>query len=229
MNRAKQFAVTMARFKELYADRSDYEVIVVEDAKNTQDEHLHQGLLDVIAAYPEQRIRHIAYDVHPCYNPAGMFNLGRRTASGTHIVLTNPEITHESDVLAGFDKHFEEFPNQYVVCTCKSHEAIAPWYVHVEHRPEPLHFCSCMSMPVYDSVGGFDEHFIAGIACEDTDFVRQILFLGIRITIAPELIVFHQAHDRSYQLNRNEWMRLRTINGQILAANSAARGQRHER
>jgi len=219
LNRTEQFMATLQSYEQ-YRDRGDWELIIIEDPKNRKSKQLHGELLSITLQFDWVPTLVLAYNREPCYNPAEMFNIGVAASGGEHVILTNPEIMHKTDILAGLDNQPDE---QYTVCACSSDDPRAPWYAHSVHAPSALHFCSCLSKKLYRTTGGFDEAFVDGIACEDNDFVERVRYAGIPVVIADDLLVHHQNHDRSYFLDRNEWYRLRAINGAILQRNRGAR------
>jgi hypothetical protein len=135
----------------------------------------------------------------------------KKAAKEHFLVLTNPECFHTVDILGGLDGYMAEDPEQYVVCSCKSvynqntiehfedlKYDIEMWYVHGEHYPRKIHFCTCISLENYDKAYGFDHRYIHGIGYEDDDFVRKVQAEDIKITHADELVTLHQAHSRGY-------------------------------
>lgn len=227
LHRYQHLKNTLVSFEHHYEDRDDYEIIIVEDLKNYQDVGEHALLQLLIDQYEDViDIKHIQYTRQNCYNPAEMFNRAVEQAQGEYIVLTNPECYHESDILGGFDKYIEEDPIQYVICACKSivhvpdvqhfeqiKQAIDQmWYVHSEHYPRKIHFCTCISKENYTKVNGFDTDYLEGIGFEDDDFVKRVETAGITMTHADELVVLHQDHSRSYGVSHQD---LTKINKQI--------------
>ena len=119
-DRAKQFKNTINYFKHFYSDRDDWEIILVEDLKNTEDEKKHSDLLEIIEYAKDFNITHLNYERADCYNPAEMFNIAAKNAKGDFLIITNPEMLHESNLLSGFDKKLLEKPEDYIVCCCKA-------------------------------------------------------------------------------------------------------------
>ena len=59
---------TLVTFKHYYKDRADYEVIIVEDAKNTADIGEHNKLLNVINKFKDDvNLKHVQTDFVDCY------------------------------------------------------------------------------------------------------------------------------------------------------------------
>ncbi len=211
-NRVTQFRTSLEIFKLHYNDRNDFEFIIVEDYKNQQDNKLHTELLEVISEFPEYNFQLIPYYRHVCNNPAEMFNIGVTMSNGEYIILSNPEMVHETNILNAFDTILETDPNVYVVASVKLTTPVEildntiqykfhSWQSHpkIQAFDHPYHYCSCMSKRNYIHIGGFDEEYVHGIACEDDDFVLNVHAHGIKFIFSDELIVLHQDHDVAYQ------------------------------
>ena len=214
-DRATQFDKTLQSFIHHYSDRDDYEIIVIEDHKNVHDSKFHKGLMDVISKYEDKlTIKYIEYTRENVCNPAEMFNIGVRESDGEFIVLTNPEMVHETNVLGYYDKKLEEDNTLYVVSTARNVKNLVVgdkitykhvgWYAHPEKRNVPLHFCSVISKEVYNTIGGFDEEYIKGIAYEDTDFIKILEKHDITIDFTTKSSVLHQEHPKNYR-NQKLW------------------------
>jgi len=219
-NRFKHLSNTLVSFKEHYSDL-EYEVLIVEDFKNQMDSVEHINLHSLIEEYEDDcNIKVISYDKNPCYNPAEMFNIGVEEAKYDRIVLTNPECFHESNILKGLESYSM---SDYIVCACASvvkqnqvtsikdfKSMFHMWYIHSQHYPRKLHFCSCISKDNYKAIGGFDEEYLKGIAYEDDDFALKVEQGKINIVHADELIVLHQDHSRQY--GNSNYMQLLNVN-----------------
>jgi len=112
--RAELLQHTLQSFAYHYADRSDWEVIVVEDSKN------RDNVRDVIAAFGHLPFMLVRTGLDDGYNPSPAFNAGVRSARGEYVVITNPECLHFTNVLAQLDVEFGHHPGAYVVCACES-------------------------------------------------------------------------------------------------------------
>ena len=64
-----------------------------------------------------------------------------------------------------------------------------------------MHFYSVIPKEMYTQIGGFDEEFAKGIACEDCDFVNNIAERNIPIVFHDDIYTIHVSHDVSYQKN----------------------------
>lgn len=228
-----QLRDTLRSFRHHYKGRTDYEVIIVEDCKNTGEKRIQlQSILnefkDINTVYITDRL--------PSYNPSHKYNIGVSLSSGDFLVISNPETFHGVDILAGLDEEFNKSSDSYVVCSCRSviYDGIVEdyeeyknyrlnqdfnfcesWYQHSIYRNEMFHFCSAMSNKNYLKISGFDERYCSGIGFEDNNFLHRVKSNLIPIVLRDDLITLHIEHDKSYiagheeliEINRNIFMR----------------------
>lgn len=199
---------TFVSYAHHYGNRDDYEVLVMEDYKNANNNHDHHTLLNILLTFSDTvDARIIRTDFVDCYAPSRMFNLGVFEATGKYIILTNPECFHLTDVLGGFDKELSRDPNAYIIAATfnASYGGLVAefddfkymqlsWYQHSKHRPRGLHFCSVLSKEIYNSIGGFDEGYAPGFGREDVDFFRTIETKGIAVRMCDDIVVVHMNH-----------------------------------
>jgi hypothetical protein len=191
---------TLQSFDYKYTGREDFEVIIIEDSKNASDDQQHTTLMNIINEFKERlTVRHYIDDF-VSFNPAHKYNLGFTKSSGQYIVLSSPEVIHESDILDGFDTAFCKDNKSYIVCSCKAVEdgKFLMWYQNSIHRNVLFHFCSAMSRENFIKIGGFDESYCKGIGFEDEDLVARIIGNGIKIIPRDDLITIHVEHSREY-------------------------------
>lgn len=200
-----------------YSERHDYEIIIIEDLKNSETPGKHDELLGIIKEFtPKLNIIHIIDPIRSC-SPVTKYNLGFKKSHGKFIVLSNPEIFHLSNVLAGLDVEFSVSKNRYVVCACESKIYDNPifntyedhaggrsdmWYQHTAIRNKRYHFCSAIPRNLYAKIGGFDERFIAGYAYDDDNFLERVEVNGIPILATDNLVTIHINHDHDYIQNQ---------------------------
>jgi len=202
---------TLTSYSELYGNRPDWEVVIVEDAKNDGNPAFRKSLQDVIWRWTERgvNIRSVGPvgELHQ-FNPSAHFNLGVSCAKGDYIILTSPEIFHVVDVLFILDEEFFMNPDSYVVCSCKERirckEFIQTyqdlkgkqtvWYQHSSIRSVLYHFCSAISRHSYLRVGGFDEQYMDGYCFDDDDWVETLRKNGIPFVERDDALTWHMAH-----------------------------------
>jgi len=213
------FESTLISFLHHYENRKDYELVIIEDLANSEDQPHHNQLLDIIKKYKDKiNIVHCLDDFRS-YNSAKKYNVGFKKSSGQFIVLSNPEIFHQENILKGLDEEFYENPDSYVVCSCQAinfpesgikkfeefsncrkgcdyHKIL--WYQHSNFCNRMLHFCSALSRNNFKKIGGFDEKYCNGIAYEDDSFLKRVAYNGISVKTRDDLITLHIEHCRKY-------------------------------
>ena len=216
-------------YKNQYSPRDDFELVVIEDVVNREDEQHHKRLMDTIDEFKDRLNFVYCIDEYKSYNSAKKYNVGFGHSTGQFIVTSNPEIFHETNVLAGFDEEFSMNPNEYVICSCRAATFANPaidsfdeyrnsrffrWYQHSRMNNRFLHFCTALSRENYLKVGGFDERYCGGIAYEDDSYRQRILMNGIPFILRDDLVTIHIEHERGY-LEQNQ--QLYRLNGSLWA------------
>ncbi len=225
--RAGHLHNTFISFLHHYPNRDDYEVIIAEDLKNSQDEKEHNDLLNVIDQFKDRiKIIHINVPVQT-WNPCIAFNLAAKESSGSFFVISNPECFHKKNILAGLDEEFEKNSSSYVVCSCinkigcnfviddfnKLDGTYESWYAHSKFRSALLHFCTALSKESWDFINGFDEEYVHGIAYDDNDFINRVRRARLNIVERDDLLITHIGHTPAYidpvkrkELERVNWL-----------------------
>jgi GT2 family glycosyltransferase len=198
-DRIEQFWNTLVSLQHWYSCRDDWEVIVIIDGADQQ--------IDVPVGIQHRVItqRVVRQDV----NPAPLFNLAAKIATGEYFVITNPECYHAADVLKWMDRAFSIDPMGYAVAACDHVEhvgridsyrdSLGTFLEHYQHgwnRNVLYHFCSALHRDQYARLGGFDERFGSGYACEDDDFRDRVVCAGIKWFINNDAKVLHQKHGK---------------------------------
>jgi len=198
-NRPDQFRKTLQSFVDLYSNRNDFELIIIEDQKQTEKQSLE--LEEILYEYK----RHIFFiwiksRARNAYNPAQAYNEGAYIARGKYFILTSPECMHVTHILSGFDDEFEKDPEAYVICACHSLKADGSyhmWYQHSEHRNVNYHFCSALLRESYfNRVGGFNEQYTQGYGYDDNSFLLRVQNAGIQIINRDDLLTHHLWHEK---------------------------------
>ena len=199
---------TLISFIHHYSNRNDYEVIIAEDFKNTQNEEDHSALLDTLSKFCEKiNIIHLEVSTET-WNPALGFNDAATQASGEYFVITNPGCFHAINVFSGLDEEFEKDPNSYVICSCWNYKGCrlfiedfndlggngAEWYQHSAYRNAKFHFCTAISKDNWYKVGGFDNEFALGIDYDDADFRNSVMKARLPLRIRDDLLTLHIDH-----------------------------------
>lgn len=209
-NRLKQLDFTLETMTKSSYD--DFEIICVDD--HSDSDHDPSTL---ISKYPQLNfkvIRMCDLISHRWYiNPCVPYNWGFRHSRGSVIIIQNPECCHIGDVISHCASHISD--DQYLSYHCwsatkdqlgdlRDHKPISyeprpkgTWYNHEIHRPESFHFCTAITRKNLRALNGFDERFAFGIDYDDTEFVRRVKNLGLKITFVSDPMVVHQPHPKS--------------------------------
>lgn len=201
---------SLSSFCDKYKNRNDYEVVVIEDTKNFDNEKLHNELLDIIQLYEQFISIRLELDPKVSYNSASKYNLGAKVSNAHFLILSNPETVHLHDVLGYLDRNARP-TGFYYVFDCMSLDKnfnFLQWYQHKTIN-RMYHFCSCIAKQDFP---GFNEAFCSGIAYEDDSFIQRIKHSDLTIQCVDSHVVGHVSHPRDYSLDPIEKQRLVKIN-----------------
>jgi GT2 family glycosyltransferase len=203
--RRPELALTLESFMQQYKGRNDYEIVIVEDAKNRDCMVDFFTLRFILSQYKNLKIQ-LLEDTSRAFCPAHRFNMGVAAATGRYVVLSNPEVYHKNDVFAVFDFAFDRHPDSYVVCACKNMRGrkFLSWYQHSVHNNNCYHFCSVMSRQNFERVGGFDERYTGGIGYDDCNFIGRIRRIGMRVFPLDEAMTVHVEHKKEWLKNNDK-------------------------
>jgi len=223
MDRAILLHNTLLSFSYWYSDRDDWEVVIVKDSKCVKGDELFE-VVDIWRR-KGMDICIIEQNAEDCYGPSKLFNRGVAECQGQYVILTSPEVYHNTDILDGLDNIFDDNPDQYIVCACQSlgrrkmntaarrykqlQGEFKEWFQHSVHRPARYHFCSALKKELYFKIGGFDEEFSLGFCFDDDDFRDSVIKAGIVLIQNDDLITSHQWHphcnvpDKKVRWDRN--------------------------
>lgn len=199
-DRPLQLQNTLESFVQHYGQRNDFEVVIIEDAKNATSPPLHHQLMEVLHDAGSGLLWKVRPYTEVFYNPAPLYNIGAEEAQGTYLLLTNPECRHTTDILSGLDEEFDQDPDCYVVCGCEALDKQGVhymWYQHSEYRNKEYHFCSALSQYLFYQVGGFPEALAEGYAYDDDVFRLLLKQADIPFVHRDDLLVEHQWHKKT--------------------------------
>jgi len=194
LDRAAQFRRTLVSFLP-YAERSDWEILLIEDEKNRRQDRTHNELLQLLVASRKQNVRITVCPGGDPTNPSPHYNLGARSAHGDYLILTSPEVRHVANILEGLDTSVAD--DAYVVCACRAENG--KWWQHSVRRPANYHFCTAISRLRYLDVGGFDEAYASGYAFDDDDWLNTVRAAGLRVVPRDDLVTVHQKHGKPWR------------------------------
>lgn len=197
-DRIHQLKETFDSFVKFYSGKQGYEVIIIEDAKQTSE--MSKQLDNLIVQYRSQiGIHLITCKVLNAYNPASAFNEGAKKARGDYLILSSPECKHQHDILSALDIEFQNNKDVYVVCSCVSlnpDSSFHMWYQHSQFRDVQYHFCSAISKSNFFLIGGFNEEYTTGYGYEDNSFRDKVKQLGLKFSVRDDLLVSHLWHKK---------------------------------
>lgn len=182
---------SLVLYQKHYEGVLDFEVILVDD-----------GSHDFDASYPWLRIEKLPKK-ETAKNPCVPINHGVRVSKGNIIVLSNPEILHNSPVLPQMLEELQRMGEMgYVLAACwyeldkKWHcrsDLVADGWHHNIRQPKGsgFHFCGMMYRSLWDKTGGFDEAYRDGWCYDDPDFVNRVAKAGGVFKVRDDLVVEH--------------------------------------
>lgn len=151
-------------------------------------------------------------------NPCVPFNVGFRHATGSKVVLQNPECYHVGDVLHSVDEKLTN--HNYLTFHCFSanvhenamldngnSEALLDsriragsdrWYNHQTINPTGYHFTAAITKDNLTKLNGFDETFAQGHGYDDNEFLYRVRLLPVTVEFIETPYVIHQSHHKGY-------------------------------
>ena len=184
---------SLAAYQRVYGGRLDLEISICDDGSPKQV----RAPGCTVTTLPRKDIG---------LNPCVPINAAVRASSGEVIVLTNPEIEHREDVLTGMLAMLEH-ADDYITVACRDVGGLwlaGPEVDYTKHGRLPVpagahfHFCAMLRRELFDKVGGFDEGYRHGRACEDNDWLWSLHEAGARFRLAPG-VVWHYQTPHAYQ------------------------------
>lgn len=224
-----QLINTLNQFENLYSNKYNFEVVIVDDNSNEEFK-----LYDIINNY-SFRINYIIISKEEKgdrINPCIAYNKGFKESTGDIIIIQNPECYHVGNIIDYIYKNIDE--SKYLTFSCystNSHELTEElinsdnkfdkinddnfnnknlcnygilWYNHPMYRDVSYHFCSAIYKSKLDILGGFDENFGNGYCFDDDELLLSIKYnlkLNIFNIDPSEVFVIHQYHERNDSFN----------------------------
>ena len=188
----------------------DPEIIIVDDGSDQRIDDL-QGI-KLIRIDPSTK-----WYLNPCI----AYNIGFSHVTGDKVIIQNAECLHTGDIL-GYLENLKEGNMFSFGAYSYNHDLTDPsgtlpeffrqralkdphqqqvnhygWYNHTVYRPVGFHFCNALMRSDIEKIGGFDERFAPGLACDDDEILIRIRRAGIKISIIDDPFVIHQKHERT--------------------------------
>lgn len=176
-------------FSQHYEDK---EVIVVEDGHDGETEPLCQQ-------YPVKYLCRRHRPLLPFSNPAIPCNMGIKAATGEILLLQNAECQHVTpDLIQKLTDRVTadtaQFPRVESLDAEGKHER---WFTHENPglAQRRFFFCGAILRETIISIGGYDEDYLTA-AFDDNDLSDRLQAMGIEEVVNPDLLVYHQWHER---------------------------------
>lgn len=200
-NRPQRLGACLHALARLAYPRERYEVIVVDDGSETPPR-------TVAAAYQDQLA--VRFIENPHQGPAATRNTGAEHAAGRFLAFTDDDCAPATDWLETLAGRFAPDPDRAIggrvlnalpqnPYAAASQLLVGYLYTYYNADPERARFLTSnnLALPAerFREVGGFDAT-IPWPAAEDREFCDRWLHCGLRITYAPEVLIYH-AHDLS--------------------------------
>lgn len=144
-------------------------------------------------------------------NPCVPINAAIAASSGDVVVLTNPEVEHRTPILVEMLELLRG-PDDYVIGACMDVRRGGVWVAgpgtNYESRlPVPpgahFHFLTMFHRELWDRVGGFDEDYRKGQACDDNDWVWRLFAAGARFRCTTRQVAWHYPSNLKWRIRHN--------------------------
>jgi GT2 family glycosyltransferase len=206
-NRRSQLLNTLATIKHY---GHDPEIIIVDDGSSER--------IDDIKGIKLVRIEAKDKWYH---NPCIPYNIGFSLVKSDIVIIQNPECCYCGDIVGYVLKNIKKndwlsFGAYSLDTDLKFTEDQIPllkswilkhpqreqsnhygWYNHSLFRPAGYHFCAAIMRSDLEELGGFDERYASGIACDDDDLILRIKRKGMNFKLVDDPFVIHQKHERT--------------------------------
>lgn len=202
-NRKHQTLETLKNFEKRYANKYNFEVIIVDDNSNKEnnlENDIRQFTYDIkliVITENEKRNR---------INSSSVYNRGFQEVTGEIVIIQNPECLHLGDLMNYIKHNF--LYDRYLVFPCynsnnynvnnyiyknidnisintiegqtkdfnldEKYGKFPIWYQNKELHDKKLHFCTVICNEYLQMLKGFSEIYSDGVCYEDDDFLFKI-------------------------------------------------------
>ena len=180
------------------AERSDYEVIVVDDASD----HDTAAVAAEFAGDVDLRVLHQDRN----QGPAAARNRGAHAARGDYLLFLDDDCIPCRDWLAAIGRHLADRPRAAIggtsrnglsdsLCSEAQQMLLDFLFAHFNSDPEHARFCATNNLALpraeFLAIGGFDTSFRQA-AGEDREFCERWVRSGARLAVVSDAPVYHQ-------------------------------------
>lgn len=191
-NRADELARTLESYAQLY-QHLDLEIVIADDG-SPEPLRVSGGNTSVVRLPTKPRP----------LNPCVPINVAIAASTREIVVLTNPEVVHESPILDEMlSLHTSE--HHYVQARCVDADGTVLAGPEVDYDadgrlPVPpgahFHFCTLFSRELYYAAGGFDPDYRKVQGCDDNDWLWRLYEMGASFVTTTQHVVHHRSHTR---------------------------------
>jgi len=197
-NRPESLRSCLSGIVAMACDRSNYEVIVVDDASD----HDTAVVVDEFRGDLNLRVLHQEEN----QGPASARNRGAREACGDYLFFLDDDCIPCRDWLPAFGRCLDERPHAAIggtsrnglaenLCSEAQQMLLDFLFEHFNSDPENARFCATNNLAVprddFLTVGGFDAAFRQA-AGEDREFCDRWVRSGAQLAFVPDAPVYHQ-------------------------------------
>ena len=196
---------TLLSYDEFYND--DVKVIIVDDGSPSQPaKELEQEFdrLTVVEMPVKTEVK----------NPCTPMNVGARLVDTDFIGLSNPETFHVGPSLYEMVSLLKE-ENDYILAPAFCPET-EEWHCHPDLHPMLIpkgtgfHHMALMKKELWDKVDSMDDDYRDGYCFDDADFIMRLVDAEAKFMYS-EMPVFHSRAGAKARMNRDSWLKNRTI------------------
>lgn len=194
-NRVDLFSGTITSIRRYAMDIADkFEIIVLDSGSTDSVKSFCMALKN------DMDLTYVTYNYPNCnkrHGPTYAINLGAKLSKYDSIVLTSPEIRHDTDVIKQLiplvGRNLTSSVLDLKPDGSPSIRLVSPSF---RSKDPGMYFIGMYSKADFWSIGGIDEKFMQGEAFEDTDFGVRFLRVGLKHEYHDEIRGAHQYHPR---------------------------------
>lgn len=137
------------------------------------------------------RLIHYEFDRQEC-NPALALNMGVKAAKNDVVLITCPEVMPLTPVL---DQFAEVYGKTVLAHTVEGDQVLLS--SQYGGKNPGLYYLAMYSKATLLAINGWDEDFMKGRGCEDTDFGWRYNRTGLPVSYRDDIKALHQTHPRN--------------------------------
>lgn len=188
--RPRNLRLSLECYRKTYGEQSGLEINIVDDGSMSSParpivrefrERTGMNVRDEFLGPPKD---HILCPVVP-------YNLCVAMASRDIIVITGPEMMHETPVLEAMLERQKAEGRDAIICPSVWNDYRNEWICHGVHERSGYQFCIMMYRSLFGLAGGLDLDYRFGHCADDNDFIQRLLHVGARYVFMDDVMVVH--------------------------------------